>query len=102
MDLLKTLERLQEEKPEVAAAIGHLRQAVLANSSLDAKTANLVAIGIATAMRNQDALMGHIKMAKAAGAGKDEVIGAILLAIPSSGVPGALAALSLAWELYEE
>ncbi|PHJ38822.1 hypothetical protein P378_07540 [Desulforamulus profundi] len=82
MDLLKVLERLREEKPEVAAAIGNLRQAVLANATLDVKTANLVAIGIAAAIRNQDALTGHIKLAKEAGAAKDEVIGAVLLAIP--------------------
>lgn len=101
MDLLKVLNKLQDEKPEVAAAIGNLRQTLLANASLDAKTANLVAIGIATASRNQDALTGHINMAKEAGASKDEVVGAIFLAIPSGGVPAGLAALPLAWEAYE-
>lgn len=61
--------------------------------ALDSKTANLVAVGIATAIRNQDALDGHIKLAKQAGASKDEVISAILVALPSVGVPATLAAL---------
>ncbi|GAB6158903.1 hypothetical protein JCM39194_21030 [Desulfotomaculum varum] len=101
MDLTKVLQKLQEEKPAVAAAIGNLRQAVMMNSSLDDKTANLIAIGIATALRNPDALKGHLKLASAAGAGRDEVIGAVLMAIPGGGVPAALAALPAVWEVYD-
>ncbi|WP_048818048.1 carboxymuconolactone decarboxylase family protein [Desulforamulus hydrothermalis] len=101
MDLTKILQRLQEEKPAVAAAIGDLRQAVLMNSSLDDKTANLIAVGIATALRNPDALRGHLKLARAAGANRDEAIGAVLMAIPGGGVPAALAALPEVWELYD-
>lgn len=100
MDLLKILEKLHEEKPEVADMIVGLRKAILTCSSLDSKTINLVAIGIATAIRDQNALAGHIKLAKQSGASKDEVISAILVALPSAGVPATLAALPVAWENY--
>jgi len=99
-DLLKVLGQLQEENPRVAEAIINLRKSIMESSALDPKTANLVTVGIATAIKNQDALLGHIQLAKQAGASRDEVVSAILLAIPSGGVPAALAALPLAWENY--
>lgn len=100
MDLFQIMERLSQEQPEVAGAILSLRGAILKSSPLDQKTANLVAVGIATAMRNNEALAGHLKLAKEAGATREEVVSAILLALPSSGVPAALTALPLAWEYF--
>ena len=102
MEILTILKQLSQEKPQVVGAIQGLRQAVLAECTLDAKTANLVAIGIATAIRNQEALTGHIQLAKEAGASQDEVVGAILLALPSSGVPSTLSALPHAWKAFEK
>ncbi|HAP31935.1 MAG TPA: carboxymuconolactone decarboxylase family protein [Firmicutes bacterium] len=98
--LFDLLARLKTESPGVAEAIVNLREAIQKNSALDSKTANLIAVGIATALKNTDALAGHISMAKDAGAGRDEVISAILLAIPSCGVPAVLAALPVAWHIY--
>jgi AhpD family alkylhydroperoxidase len=100
MDLSQVMERLSREQPEVAGAIQSLRGAILKSSPLDRKTANLVAIGVATAMRNREALAGHLTLAKEAGATREEVVSAILLALPSGGVPAALSALPLAWEHF--
>ncbi|AQS58314.1 carboxymuconolactone decarboxylase family protein [Desulforamulus ferrireducens] len=102
MEILAILKQLSQDKPQVVGAIQGLRQAVLKECSLDAKTANLVAIGIATAIRNQEALIGHIQLAKEAGATEDEVVGAILLALPSSGVPSTLTALPQAWQAFKK
>lgn len=98
MELLQVLERLKQEQPEVAVAIGQLRETILSHAALDAKTANLVSIGIAAALRNAEALKGHIHLARAAGATREEITGAILLSLPSAGIPGALAALGQFWE----
>lgn len=100
MDLMTILQKLQQEKPGVAGAVVQLRKAIGEASALDPKTSNLVAVGIGTALRNPDVVTGHIKLAKEAGASRDEVISAILLALPSGGVPAALTALPLAWEIY--
>lgn len=100
-DLFSVLARLKTEKPGVAEAIVNLREAIQNNSVLSPKTANLVAVGIATALKNTDALAGHIYLAKEAGLERDEVISAILQAIPSCGVPAVLAALPVAWRIYD-
>lgn len=101
VDLAGVLKTLQGEKPEVVSAIGNLRSVVLQNSVLDQKTNALVGVGIAVALKDQNAIYGHIIIAKQAGATEDEVISTILLAIPSCGAPAALDALPLAWDIYK-
>ena len=100
-ELFAVFARLKTENPAVTESIVCLREAIHKSSALDSKTANLVAIGIATALKNEDALAGHLYLAREAGVGRDEAISAILLAIPSCGVPAALAALPVAWRIYE-
>ena len=101
MDLFSILGKLQQEKPGVVESIVIMRKAVAEASALDPKTANLISVGIGTALRNPEVIEGHIKLAREAGAGRDEVISAILQALPSAGVPAVLAAMPLAWEAYE-
>ncbi len=100
VDLAMVLQTLQGDKPEVASAISNVRNVILQSSSLDQKTNALVGLGIAVALKDQNAVYGHIKIAKQAGATKDEVVSTILLAIPSCGAPAALAALPLAEDIY--
>lgn len=98
LDLLAVLTKLQDEKPEVAQAIGNLRTAVINNSRLDEKTNSLVALGIAVATKDCNVLTGHIKIAQEAGASQEEIVSCILLAAPAIGVPATLSALAIAWE----
>ncbi len=54
-------------------------------SALDAKTQSLVYIGILAAMRLEGGLAFHVQEAKAHGASRNEIIGAILAGLPAVG-----------------
>ncbi|MTI79418.1 MAG: carboxymuconolactone decarboxylase family protein [Firmicutes bacterium] len=98
VNLLAVLEKLKTEKPEVAMAINNLRTTIINNSALDQKTNALVGIGIAVAIKDKNALAGHIEIAKQSGASKEEIESCILMATPAIGVPAVLEALSITWE----
>ena len=102
VDLATVLHTLQGDKPEVVSAVSNLRNVILQTSTLDQKTNALVGLGIAVALKDQNAISGHIKIAKQAGATEDEVVSTILLAIPSCGAPAALDALPLVWDIYKK
>lgn len=101
IDLSLVLKRLQEEKPDVAFAIINLRSVIQKDSVLDPKTSALIGIGVAVALKDQNAIAGHIKLAKKIGATQDEVISTILSTAPSCGAPAVLEALPIAWEIYK-
>ncbi len=54
---------------------------------LDDKTRSLIKLGISAASRHQTAVATHVARARAAGAGEDEILHALLLVIPSCGFP---------------
>lgn len=68
---------------------------------LDPKARHLVKLGIAIGASHQGAVASHVRQALEAGASRDEVEHAALLAVPTVGFPAAAAALSWIDEVME-
>ena len=66
-----------------------------ADQRLDAKTRELVFIGVQTALDQEAAVRTHIKRALSVGASRDEIVAAMLVAIVNGGASGALSFVSL-------
>ncbi len=73
-----------------------LGEAVHASGPLNTKTRALVKLGISTGARLEGAVHSHVRKALAAGATPGEIRHAIILALPTIGLPSMMAALSWA------
>jgi 4-carboxymuconolactone decarboxylase len=90
-------ERYRDFKKEyqpVWEAYNRLGAAVHQQGPLDEKTRTLVKLGIAVGARMEGAVHSHTRKALNAGASPDEIRHAVLLAMPTIGFPGTMAALS--------
>jgi alkylhydroperoxidase/carboxymuconolactone decarboxylase family protein YurZ len=91
-------EAFLSEAPEHAAAWMQAVQALDGASALDSKTGELAYLAVLAALRLEGGVPFHVKMAKAAGATREEVISAVLVGLPAAGnaviqvLPAALAA----------
>ena len=94
-------EVFQNEAPQVAAAFNDLIGAISARDGLDAKTRQLIYIGIKAAQGDSGAVAAHVPMAKSQGATRDEILDTILLTLTVSGVKGIANCLVPALEAYE-
>ena len=72
-DLSTHLRTLRSGAPEVMKAFSGLAQAALAPKALDSKTKELIALGIAVAIRCDDCIGFHVKAAMEHGASRDEI-----------------------------
>jgi alkylhydroperoxidase/carboxymuconolactone decarboxylase family protein YurZ len=93
-------EIFNEECPEVAEAYVKLSSAINKDSVLDEKTKNLILIGIYSTTRDPVALRHFTRMAYNAGASKDEIQTAALLAF-NIGVSSAELSIPLIKEVDE-
>jgi AhpD family alkylhydroperoxidase len=75
------LRNLRADAPEVMQAFSSLAQAATVSKALDAKTKELIALGIAVAVRCDDCIAFHVKAALERGATKDEVTETLGMAI---------------------
>lgn len=91
----------QNEAPQVAAAFNGLISAISSQEGLDAKTRQLVYIGIKASQGDAGAVVAHVPMAKSHGATRDEIRDTILLTLTTSGVQGITHCLVPALEAYE-
>jgi AhpD family alkylhydroperoxidase len=80
-ELSTLLRNLRGGTPEVMKAFASLAQAATAAKALDAKTKELIALGIAVAVRCDDCIGFHVKAACEHGASEEEVIEALGMAI---------------------
>jgi AhpD family alkylhydroperoxidase len=80
-DLTAQLRNLRGGAPEVMKAFAGMAQAATAAKALDAKTKELISLGIAVAVRCDDCIAFHVKAAVEQGASKDEVLGTLGMAI---------------------
>jgi AhpD family alkylhydroperoxidase len=84
-DLVKTLtgdlRNLRGGHPEVMKAFSAIAQAALAPGALDAKTKELIALGISVAVRCDDCIGFHVKAAVDQGASREEVLETLGMAI---------------------
>ena len=80
-ELSAQLRDLRGGAPEIMKAFAGIAQAALKQGALDRKTKELIALGIAVAVRCDDCIGFHVKAALEQGASRDEVIEALGMAI---------------------
>lgn len=80
--------------PDVAKAYEVLGDAVHSAGPLDKKTRALIKLGISTGARLEGAVHSHVHKALGVGVTPEEIRHAVLLALPTIGLPSMMAALS--------
>jgi AhpD family alkylhydroperoxidase len=80
-DLTALLRNLRGGAPDVMKAFSAMAQAATAAKALDGKTKELIALGIAVAIRCDDCIAFHVKAAVEQGASKDEVLETLGMAV---------------------
>ena len=75
-------------------------QGLDAASALDKRTEHLAYLAVLAALRMESGVPFHAKLAKAAGASRDEVISAVLVGLPAAGL-GVTQALPAAIDAYD-
>jgi AhpD family alkylhydroperoxidase len=89
-ELSADLRDLRASAPEVMKAFGAIAQAALAPKALDAKTKELIALGISVAARCDDCIAFHVKAAVDRGASREEVLETLGMAIYMGAGPSAM------------
>jgi len=74
-----------KEAPEHAEAWMKLVQGLSSASALDHKTHNIAYLSVLAALRRVNGIPFHVKMAKKAGASREEIISAVLVGLPPAG-----------------
>jgi alkylhydroperoxidase/carboxymuconolactone decarboxylase family protein YurZ len=92
----------KEEAPDVASAFDGLIGALTNQPGLDAKTRQLIYIGIKASQGDADAVTAHVPMLKAAGGSRDELRDTILVTLTVNGVKGVVSCLPRALEKFDE
>ena len=90
----KRYERLKTDYPKIFEAYENLGSAVHSAGSLDDKTRALIKLGISASARSEGAVHSHTRKSLVLGLSKDEIRQAVLLALPTIGLPSTMAALS--------
>ena len=101
MELKNPMEVFQNEAPEVADAFNNLIGAVSSTGGLDAKTRQLIYIGMKASQGDTGAVIAHTPMAKQAGATREELKNTILLTLTVSGIKGVITCLPGALSAYD-
>lgn len=99
---MNPLDVFQREAPEVAASFDTLIKSLQQTNGLDAKTKQLVYIGIKAALGDTTAVYYHVPMAKKLGASRAEVRDAILITLTVCGLKGVASCLPVAMEVYDK
>lgn len=89
------------EAPDVARAFDNLVDIIRTGDWTDAKTKQLINIGIQTAQRNSRGVFFHAGMARDAGARREEVVGAVVMNLHLSGLVPVLECLPAAVQGYD-
>lgn len=92
--LPKRFLKFTKDFPDVTAAYESLGEAVHSAGPLDEKTRALIKIGISAGARLEGAVHAHVRKALAAGVTPAEIRHAVLLSLPTIGLPSMMAALS--------
>lgn len=101
MNVSKAFETFMKEAPEHHKAWMETAQKLDKASALDKKTEELAYIAVLAALRLESGVPFHVKMAKAGGASRDEVISAVLVGLPAAG-NAVVQVLPAALEAYDE
>ena len=90
----KRFTRFLEDYPDVGKAYETLGDAVHAAGPLDPKSRALIKLAISVGAGLEGAAHSHIRKALAAGLTEDELRHAVLLALPTIGLPSMMAAMT--------
>jgi AhpD family alkylhydroperoxidase len=101
MEIKNPMEVFQNEAPEVAAAFNNLIEALSSTGGLDARTQQLIYIGMKASQGDAGAVIAHTPMAKQAGATREELKDTILLTLTVSGIKGVVTCLQGALSAYD-
>jgi alkylhydroperoxidase/carboxymuconolactone decarboxylase family protein YurZ len=99
---MNPLDIFQKEAPEVAKAFDGLIEALKGTTGLDAKTKQLIYIGIKSALGDTTAVYFHVPMAKKLGATREEIKDTILITLTVCGLKGVASCLPLALDIYDK
>ena len=94
-------EKLVKEHSEFISAIEELGKAVEGQGPLDEKTAHLIQMAAATAIRSHGAVRSHARRALEAGASTQELYHAVLCLISTLGFPVVAAAVGWVDDVVE-
>ncbi len=93
---------IAKEAPEVVEAFRNLTKAIDKKSVIDTKTKELILLGIFTADKAVSGIDTHVRLALKNGADRNEIVSAILYALPIVGVPSTVLAVNRALEVIGE
>jgi len=82
--------KLGRELPGAVGGFANLHKAAMAGGALDAKTKELIALGIAVAQRCESCIAYHVHDALKAGANRAEVLEALGVAVMMGGGPATM------------
>jgi AhpD family alkylhydroperoxidase len=100
-ELTEQIRNLRGGAPEVMKTFSGMAQAACAANALDRKAKELIAIGIAVAIRCDDCIGFHVKAALEQGASKEEISETLGMAIYMGAGPSVMYA-SHALEAFEQ
>ena len=95
------LQTFIDESPEVQKAYAVFIQSLIELKGLDAKTKQLIYIGMKMVTDDEQAVKMHVPMAKQAGATRDEVKATVLLGLSVIGLKAASKFLPTVLESYD-
>jgi 4-carboxymuconolactone decarboxylase len=93
--------RFRAEQPEVWSAYASLAEACRMAGRLSLRDERLVKLGIAVGLSSAGGVRSHVRRGLAEGLTGQDLLGAILLAIPSAGFPASIAAYQWALEVLD-
>lgn len=88
--------------PEIFELYQKMGTKVRESGPLDAKTQNLIKLGIAIGSNSRGGVMSHTRKALQSGSTPEEIRHAVILALPSTGFPAMIAALNWVNEVLEK
>lgn len=80
----------------------HVWGAVWTRSGLDDRSRSLLTLGILTALRAHDELIGHVRGALTNGLRRDEIVEAVIHSAGYCGAPAALAAMRVVQRTFDD
>ncbi|MFH1051283.1 MAG: carboxymuconolactone decarboxylase family protein [bacterium] len=99
--LPKRYQRFHDEFPDVANAYESMGEAVHKAGPLDEKTRALIKLSISTGARLEGAVHSHTRKALKVGCTTEEIRHAVMLALPTLGLPATMAAFSWVDDVLE-
>ncbi|MGE5354082.1 MAG: carboxymuconolactone decarboxylase family protein [Acidobacteriota bacterium] len=97
----KRYQKFTEDYPQVAEAYENLGEAVHQAGPLDEKTRALIKLSISLGARMEGAVHSHTRKALKAGLSPEEIRHAVMLALPTLGLPSTMAGMSWVDDVLE-